>query len=107
MHTSQPVALDCRITRGGFSDERIFRVPQSSGDDYQGIASRRYCWGPGDRLLAENEPPSDEKWIKGKVAARVIGVRGDDVQVSVPDGEVITVSRGQLRARPNHAHVPV
>ena len=107
MQMSQPIALNCRITRGGFSDERLFRVRQSSGEDYLGIASRRYCWGPNDRLLGENDPPSDERWIEGKVAARVIGVRGDDVHVSVPDGEVITVRRDQLTARPTQPNVPV
>ena len=107
MQMSQYVALDCEITRGGFSDERIFKVRRDDDTEYTGIASRRYCWGRDDRLLAADEPPSAEKWVKGKVAARILSVRDHRADVSVPDGEVITVKVGQLRPRPSKAGINV
>jgi hypothetical protein len=107
VQTSQFVALDCKITRGGFSDERIFKLRRHDGTEYTGIASRRYCWGPDDRLLAADEPPSADEWIKGKVAARILSADGREADVSVPDGEAITVNVDQLRARPSEAGINV
>src|SRR5205823_4090688 len=92
------VALSCELTRGAFSDERVFKLKHTRGE-YQGIASRRYCWGEDNRLLAEHEPAEGEM-IEGKVAARIIEVLNGNVLVSLPDGEVITVSRDQLLERP-------
>lgn len=101
-------ALRCVIARGAFSDERIIRIklPQ---DEYIGVASRRFCWGKGDRSLDENEPPAG-KTIEGKVAARVIEMDGaDKVRVSVPDGTVLTVPADSLLERPSEVqtYVPI
>src|SRR5438067_1833642 len=92
------VALPCEISRGGFSDERIFKVRILKGE-YTGVASRRYCWDQNDEPLEEDEPSTGET-IQGKVAARVLEVTSAAVLVSVPDGEVVTVNRSQLLERP-------
>jgi hypothetical protein len=101
-------ALRCVLSRGAFSDERIIRIKLPEGE-YVGVASRRYCWGKGDKPLDENEPPAG-KAIEGKVAARVIEMDGEEnVHVSVPDGTVLTVPADLLLERPSEvqAHVPV
>jgi len=92
------VALRCTISRGGFSDERIFRL-RLPGGDYTGIASRTYCWNDQDDPLSEGEP-AEGQTIAGKVAARVLEVRGADVLVSIPDGDVVTVRANQLIESP-------
>ena len=102
------VALRCEISRGGFSDERVFRVAVPQGDFF-GVASRRYCWDVQDRPLPEDQPPAGQS-IQGKVAARVVDMdESDNIVVSVPDGQVITVSRDLLVDRPAEAgtHVPL
>ena len=107
MPAAQRVALECEITRGGFSDERIFKILLPSGE-YTSLASRQYCWDDNDEPLQEDQPAAG-RTIRGKVAARVIEVNDTGVLVSVPDGEAITVAAAQLLERPAKvgAHVSV
>jgi hypothetical protein len=102
-------ALKCDISRGGFSDERVFRI--SIGDhEYTGVASRQYFWTEAGEDLQEGEPPAGQV-IAGLIATKIIEVQDDNrVLVSVPDGEVITVPVDALRDRPSSkvgANVPV
>lgn len=101
-------ALPCKISRGGFSDERVFSIILDSLN-YAGVASRRYFWTSDQEALPEGEPPIGQE-IVGIVAAHVIETRPDGTAlVSVPDGEVITVPVRSLLDRPckAEAHVPV
>lgn len=96
--------IKCTISRGGFSDERVFTL--SNG--YEGVASRQYFWRDDGRALEEGEPPIDQR-IEGWVAVRIVEVREPGpVLVALPDGESIEVSLDVLTSRPRVGeHVPV
>ena len=100
------MALKCKISRGGFSDERVFRLVGAEG--YEGISSRRHLWSEDGLAIEEGEPPIGQE-LEGLVATRVLGISGDAVSVSVPDGEVIVVPVSALVKRPQGVteHVPV
>lgn len=105
--TITKIALACRISRGGFSDERVFEIDTPDGV-FSGVVSRRYCWGPNDQLLEEGEPPLGET-ISGKIAAKVIEFdeATRTLLVSVPDGQVITVGASAVLIRPGEVGINV
>jgi hypothetical protein len=103
------IALPCRVAKGAFSDEIIFEVDlPNGGEPYMGAASRQYCWNQNNQKLDLDEP-HDGQMIKGKIAARLLELRGQQALVAIPDGEVITVRAAQILDRPPEKahHVPV
>lgn len=107
MDNSRHRAIRCEISRGGFSDERIFVIPIENGF-YEGIASRRHMWTVDGGSIEEGEPPVGQK-LEGLVAARVLSTRPGSgfVTVSVPDGEVVEVPVASLVNRPAGEHVSI
>jgi hypothetical protein len=86
------VALNCDISRGGFSAERIFRVKLPDGEVYVGAAPLKYCLRKDLRPMDVNEPSPDRK-LKGFILARTIRREGNGMAlVAVPDGEVLIVN---------------
>ena len=106
MTASKFKALQCQISRGGFSDERVFVLKGSV--KHQGVASRRHMWTKNGQPIEDGEPPLG-KIVEGLIAARIIEVRGNVAVVSIPDGEVINMPVGELLDRPAKTgnHVPV
>ena len=101
-------AIACEISRGGFSDERVFKI-LAGETRHSGVASRRHMWCSEGNPIEEGEPPLGET-IRGFVAARVLKLLGNEVAiVSVPDGEVLKISVVDLVDRPSTAgkHVSV
>src|SRR5581483_7662875 len=85
------IALPCKLTRGGFSGERVFEVLLADGTSYLGVAPRQFCWNDRGQLVAENEPTAG---ASGMVAARVVDQTDDgQVFVEVPDGVVVVVDQ--------------
>lgn len=97
MNNSQFKAIKCLISRGGFSEERVFDLNGSV--NHQGAASRRHMWTIKGKPLDEGEPPID-RVISGLVAARILEIHGDHALVSIPDGEVIKIPLNELVDRP-------
>lgn len=93
-------ALKCKISRGGFSNERVFAFEVGSRT-YEGVASRRHMWHSDGTGIEEGEPPLDEV-IDGLVAAKILEVDGANkmATISIPDGNVIKVPLSQLVERP-------
>lgn len=108
MSSSRFMAINCKISRGGFSDERVFLLALPGGE-YSGVASHRYLWNSDGSPLREGEPPHGEV-IEGSMAVRVIEVLDSErVLVSLPDGEVIEIQPTSLIDRPTAAgqHVSI
>ena len=97
MCATKLVALKCVISRGGFSEERVFALKDI---DHKGVCSRRYLWRENGAALDESEPALGQE-IDGFVAARIIDIRRSGVLLSIPDGEVVEVPSEQLHERPN------
>lgn len=92
------VALPCKLFPGAFSGERLFEIKLANGDSYSSLAPRHFCWNAAGRLVQETEPTAE---TDGMIAARVVAELDDgQVQVEVPDAEVIAVDRSQVRPRP-------
>jgi hypothetical protein len=102
MRNGKLKAISCTISRGGFSDERVFTFDILGGKErYSGVASRRHMWNADGTALEEGEPPIG-KTMSGFVAARVLEARGSNLfLVSIPDGGVVEVPSGQLVDRPS------
>jgi hypothetical protein len=110
MYSESLVALRCRITRGGFSSERVFRVRLAEGEEYVGVAPVDYFLTEAKAPLPADEPPQRGTAITGHVAARVLSNGSDEAAlVSVPSGDVLRVNAGELSSYPggSRAHVPV
>jgi hypothetical protein len=91
------VTVACEIARSAFSDERIFTIALEEGSEHVGAASRRYCYGPQHLPIGPDEPGPGQS-MKGRVAARVLGERGDGkVLLSLPDGSVLHLHSRQVR----------
>jgi hypothetical protein len=96
MHSNRFKALRCTISRGGFSDERVFTLPSG----YSGVASLSYVWHEDGRPLEEGEPPLGQT-IDGQVAVRVIEIaENGGALVVLPDGQSAEVTLDELIDRP-------
>lgn len=91
-------AIPCKISRGGFSGERVFEIAIGE-TNHSGVGSRLHMWKLNGDMIEEGEPPLGEK-MDGIVAARVLSVEEGVATVSIPDGEVITILAEELLDRP-------
>lgn len=88
--------LPCKISRGGFSEERAVRVTQANGQIHLGAIPRHYCYKSNGEQVTEDEPATGEQ-IKGRVVARLVREEPkNQALVYLPDGEVILVNRDQI-----------
>jgi hypothetical protein len=105
----KPIAVKCRISRGGFSGERIIKVDLIDGSEHVGLAPTHYCWGAEGKPLGQDDPPIGDS-TDGIVAAQELGRSAGGVRVTTPDGEVFAVPLGSVVARPRpetETHVSV
>jgi hypothetical protein len=93
------IALFCTISRGGFTDEQVFRVETAEGDTYVGACSRRYCYTKDKRILKDEQPKRGES-IEGLVLARLIREAEEGMLVTVPDGAVLLVTEDRISEVP-------
>jgi len=110
MANSESLALPCKITRSGFSNERVFRIEVADGSIYVGACPRQYCFTGTGQPLKENQPAEKGKIIEGLVLASRVREEGDGIiLVSVPDGAVLPVKTAQIQKAPREVapNVPV
>lgn len=93
------VFLNCRISLGAFSGERVFEVPQVGGPTYIGLSPLHYCYDANGNTLRASEP-APGKFVDGRVAARRIGGGDDFARVAIPDGRAIKVRNEFISQRP-------
>ena len=105
MPFEQPIALRCHLSRGGFSSERVIRIPQASGETFIGVAPLEYCFTDQGQPIAPDQPAPGVR-MPALVTARKIHVKHDgSVLASVPDGNVISV-RPELVTKPPREVAP-
>lgn len=92
------VAIPCKLSPGSFSGERVFEVQLANGDSYTSLAPRHFCWNANGKIVGDREPTTK---TSGMIAAKIVTEIDDNqLQIEVPDGEVIAVDRRQVKSRP-------
>jgi hypothetical protein len=100
------LAIRCKISRGGFSGERVFDIAIAN-ISHSGVGSRIHMWNLDQTPVDKGEPPLGQK-IDGLIAVRVLSQDAVTATVSMPDGEVIDIPVGELLDRPKvDQHVSV
>lgn len=100
MMNSEQIAILCQLSRGAFTDERIFRIKLAEEGTYTGACPRQYCYTREGKLL-KTEQPEKGKQVSGLILARRVADPGEgSVLVSVPDGEVLAVMAEEIRPAP-------
>jgi hypothetical protein len=109
MTRTRLVAVACRISRSGFSGERVFRVQKSDGTDYVGAAPVHYFTAQGRRPIADSVPATKGEQVPGWIEGILIENGGDEANVVFPGGEMVRVKTDQIQwPSPEAAsHVPV
>ncbi len=79
--------MKCKLYPSAFSGEVVFQVDTKIGDSYEGVAPKHYV-EPNTQLTKEG--------INGQVKVRVLSNDGDETRVSVPDGQILTVSADKV-----------
>ena len=79
--------MKCKLYPSAFSGEIVFQVNTAHGDRYEGVAPKHYA-GPRTRLT--------KKGISGHIKVRVLSNGGNEARVSVPDGQILTVSADEV-----------
>jgi hypothetical protein len=93
MSSDQLIRLPCKITRGGFPSERVFRLLLADGSVHVGAAPIEYLFTADRTRLGPDVPTQKGVSIPGFVTARIVAVGpAETVLVSVPSGEVLRVN---------------
>jgi hypothetical protein len=106
MRQTHLVAIPCKISQGVVPDERAFEVALSGGGAHSGVAPVHYFWNQGDERLGADEP-SDDREIRGKIAARLLDRQDGTALVSIPDGAAVQVPADSITARPSEVIIDV
>lgn len=102
---SRDVTVACKISRSAFSGERIFHLTLPGRIEHVGAASVDYFRKKNGKPLDASEPGAGQK-LDGKIVARVVEWRDDQVVASLPDGDVVTLSANQVTPE-TLLHVPL
>jgi hypothetical protein len=96
MRNGQMVLLACRVSPGGFSGERVFRIPLADGAIHIGTAPVEYCFSESREPIGKGEPKPGQA-INGYVEGRIIANGGANAEVEMPDGEIVVVNMTTIR----------
>jgi hypothetical protein len=102
--------VKCRVSRGGFSSERVFRVRLANGAEHVGAAPVDYFLTEQGERLSPDEPGQRGTQVAGWLVGRLVREEpGGNALVSVPSGEVLLLPGEAIRngAAEGHARVPV
>ncbi len=75
--------MECKLYPSVFSGEVVFRVDTKIGQSYEGVAPKHY-------VQPSIQPTKDG--VNGQIKVRVLGNGANEARVSVPDGQILTVS---------------
>lgn len=80
--------IDCKLYPSVFSGEFVFQVDTTVGDSYEGVTPKHYV------VKSDNQPT--EIGVDGQIKVHVISNGGSEARVSVPDGQILTVSANKV-----------
>jgi len=80
--------MACKLYPSAFSGEVVFEVHTEIGEKYEGVAPKHY-------VQPSTQPTTTG--IDGKVNVRVLSNGGKEARVSVPDGQILTVSADKIQ----------
>lgn len=78
----------CKLYPSAFSGEVVFQVNTTMGQNYEGVAPKHYV--QPDAVTAKDG-------TEGRVKVHVLSNGGEEARVSVPDGQVLTVSADKVQ----------
>ncbi len=97
MNRTRSVGVECRISRSGFSGERVFRVLRPDGTDYVGAAPVHYFRTLDDEPIGADMPAARGDQMDGWITALLIEKGDDEASVVFPGGEMTRVKLDQIR----------
>jgi hypothetical protein len=106
MQGDRSVYLACRLSRSGFSGERVFRVCCHDGSEHVGVAPTHYCHTIAGEPLGRDLPPKGAR-IEGLIEGILVDRGSKRITVALPDGDTIQVDPDQLRSPEGALHVSV
>jgi hypothetical protein len=106
MRNDRTVFLACRLSRSGFSGERVFRVTCPDGSEHVGVAPTHYCRTKSLKPLGPDVPTKGHP-IEGLIEVILIDDDGEKVTVALPDGNTIKVNRDQVEEQVSVPHVSI
>jgi hypothetical protein len=96
------VNVRCRLSRSGFSGERVFRVACFDGTEHVGVAPTHYCLTGKGKPIGPDVPQKG-KPIDGWVEGLLVVDDGERLAVALPDGDTIKVQPDQVWAKHEHS----
>ena len=79
--------MECKLYSSAFSGEVVFQVNTLNEQSYEGVAPKHY-------VESGTQPTKDG--VDGKVKVRVLKNGGNEARVSVPDGQILSVSADKV-----------
>jgi hypothetical protein len=79
--------MKCKLYPSAFSGEMVFQVNTVNEQSYEGVAPNHY-------VASSTQPTKDG--TDGKVKVRVLSNGGKEARVSVPDGQILSVSADKV-----------
>lgn len=103
------ILVRCKVSRGGFPSEKVFRVTQSDGTEHIGAAPTNYFYSSPGKHFPPHKPADRDKWEPGFLLGRVIQESDTVLLVSLPLADVLWVKKEAVTEYPQEAraHVPV
>ena len=80
--------MECKLYSSAFSGEVVFQVDTTMEQSYEGVAPKQYVVEPS------TQPTEDG--VDGQVKVCVLNNGGNEARVSVPDGDILTVSADKV-----------
>ena len=79
--------IECKLYPSAFSGEVVFQVNTVNEQSYEGVAPKHY-------VVSSTQPTKDG--VDGQVKVRVLSNGGKEARVSVPDGQILSVSADKV-----------
>jgi hypothetical protein len=95
-----------RISRSGFSGERVFRVTQDDGSEHVSVAPTHYFQTEAGELLGA-DMPAKGKPMRGWIEGMLIADDGEKLTIALPDGNTIKVHPDQVQTPTSRPYVPI